>query len=506
MVQSRVRFAGGLIWVWLLLFLGAFFPGALFPVLAQVHESPNENWLIESDGRIGYRIQLAILLPDGTPADDLVIRFYDGLRPCDVDYRLSKNMLSLDLFPAEEFGAFPNVFISARRGKFAQRFDIQPEQCREWAQDGGKLVLSETLEITVRVLDEDEHSVQGATVYGPSIEDKSITDARGQVRLRIPMKPSAPVLLRAASGKEYGGILRMNELKDAQLARREFEIPLQRGVAMTHKVVDEDGQPIPKLKVIAQPQSREIYAIGQESAFQSHSDENGSMRLLWIPRLPPMPPAFHGLHSTKWALKNEARNNEEWQIAATPNVRQRITGRVVNQVDGRVAGLAIQLITFDHPTEKRVDQLYCISDANGEFTAEVIPGAHYEVSLKDQKVVGDVWTGVIADLKGNVDPPQLAVRKGIPLQIQFTQGRDKRPVRHCLVTVKWDHRYFRPLKGRSKATTSLSLIPDVDGNVRLVTPETHVKVEVYHPDFQQLAAQEIAVSEGVDNVVQLHLE
>ncbi|MCA9185366.1 MAG: M56 family metallopeptidase [Pirellulaceae bacterium] len=109
--------------------------------------------------------------------------------------------------------------------------------------------------------------------------------------------------------------------------------------------------------------------------------------------------------------------------------RKRFVGKV-EAVDGiSVGGLNLQVRSFQGEEQRRSDHLSPFTDANGNFEAEVIPGATYCVCVNDDLVASNTIDLIPFDpATGRSKAAKLTASEGEAIEVEVTSGDTRRPM------------------------------------------------------------------------------
>jgi hypothetical protein len=182
-------------------------------------------------------------------------------------------------------------------------------------------------------------SIQLGPIEGPARFRIVSADAEGRFQFtELPggvysVTATAPDYLRATLGaRRLGGPGVPIELAEGE-TRENIEIPMTRGGVITGRVVDDYGDPVPGLQVLAMRALYEEGARGLESVSPSRTDDRGSFRIFMLP-----PGAYHVLAQQSPA--GTLGVNEAASPVSTyfPNSFDAAGGQRVNVFAGRETG------------------------------------------------------------------------------------------------------------------------------------------------------------------------
>jgi len=121
--------------------------------------------------------------------------------------------------------------------------------------------------------------------------------------------------------------------------------------------------------------------------------------------------------------------------------RRRVVGRV-RSPDGNVAGLCVNIRSFQGEEENRSDVLHAFTDEKGEFAAHYLPDATYCVWANDVPLVSNIIDLIPYDFTTDTtNAPELTLSEGEPVEVVVTAGPDRIPVAHQSIQLETQHRF-----------------------------------------------------------------
>ena len=270
---------------------------------------------------------------------------------------------------------------------------------------------------------------------------------------------------------------------------------------------DANGQPIAGVDLrlnVATP-APDYNFLGTPDDYKLATNQDGIATFAWYPDLDDAH-SYAEILDDRWSIESSQLSKDKLEVIANRAVeRKRFTGRVVG--GGKFAGgFSIKFGTFQAEQERRIDYAYSFSDANGNFSADVLPDATYAVFLEDGKWVTNAVDLIPFDSKtGQRKHVELPLSEGIPVRITLTQGSDHKPISGAWVNIDSDHNFTWLEDGKPESGSlgrSASTYSNDDGVIEMLAPEGKLEASVYLTDWR--ATQSIDVRRGESNEVQLH--
>ncbi len=386
------------------------------------------DWLISVGKRLLYKVRIDVFLPDGQPAKDFHFEYRIGGRKVDQKSRLDGNRLTVWLSVWNN-GGFAKIFIKTKDGKLAKTLQIMGQNIRQHCSKGICLELVPARRVRINVFDHKSKLIENARIIGEGVK----TNSKGLALIHVPVdEPRTRISVIAPNGEV--GLLNLFDTPE-QAKKGEFNIetfPLGKTKKQTIRLIDQDGDPVKHLMMSPQPMDRKINLV-PDQGFPVISDKNGEAKFNWIPGLPG-PRGFIGIYEPDWIVVGDKRTPELWTVHLKPLRRKLIKGKI-QLPKGFKGGFGIQLTSFDHPTERRIDQIHTRTNAQGEFVAKVLPSAHYGVYVVDSQWSSSLWDGVLVEENGQINAPELQVKRGLPVKIKATKGKDKAPLANVVINL-----------------------------------------------------------------------
>ncbi len=452
-----------------------------------------EDWLITNGQRQEFKIRVELFLPDGQPASDFEVQAQYQNQKQDTRLKIDGNRITANLSMIEN-GQFPELKVATYDGRFLKTVDFPTHDLRRWCAEGMKVTLTPARQITLRVVDPAGKPVANASV----INQGTKTNAAGIAVLKVP----ADEVFRgwnviAPDGS--AGTLGVQDLSSEQAKANEFEIKTTaKGIRQTIKLVDADGNPVPDIQTIPNPMDRAVRKIPIKG-YPMRTDSNGEVEIVWLTKLPG-PRGKIRVYDSNWQAVDDVRTPKLWSVNLRRLPRKRVSGKVILP-DGVKGGFAVQLVSSDHPTERRRDVVYGRTDENGGFTADVLPHVPYCVYVTDSQWSSTFWDGVLIEEDGTVNQPELTISPSLPVKIIATLGEGNAPMANTSIYVNSKH-VFKSLTGRAIAGPSWNVTTDAKGVAHLLAGAGPLQASIYSPEFND--SKTIAVTEDGPNEVRFH--
>lgn len=421
------------------------------------------DWLRGTGESLEIRIMGEIIDQDGKPAEGAKLKssIYNGqAQSTEVANSLAGDQFEIWV-PVGKLGWF-SVFLDCQSsdGKQIALERFQHDRLRQAAIDGVKLSLrpyDRTVEIKVV---EKGSPVEGAKVSVDSMMRQDhvvITGKDGVARVGILKEDSLQSLTAWTTDHRIGGY---------SFSRQ----PTRDSKASTHLIEVSTGRP-QKIRFVNEANKTPTEGVGfslyiatpspfhnfigliPESTMATNS--KGEATFEWFPDWPAH--FFYVDHIDKnWAKVGKETIAADGAIEVTVKKsqfanRKMISGQVTS-FDGNLAGFAVEMDSFQAEEENRVDRLHAFTDAEGRFSAMVLPGSTYCAQIGDGPYVSDMVTFLGYDPKTDqVANPKLAIIEGAPVEVTVSEGPNKTPITGINVSLRSSHSYTWLEKGKSRS-------------------------------------------------------
>ncbi|MEL7500448.1 MAG: thioredoxin family protein [Planctomycetota bacterium] len=450
-----------------------------------------DDWLLVDGDQTKFKIRIEVFLPAGQPASDFTARLQQPDRNIDSNIEQTANRLTTVL-AADLFGQYPSMVLSTFDGRFYKEVVFPRHDMRRLCAEGLKVTLEPRRSISIRVLD-DGQPVSNARVFG---RQSVMTNSNG-----VAIVNASPNDRRFSAIAPDGkvGILRFSDLTPEQIRKDEFQIDITNGVRQTIRAIDDNGNPVPDVMIMPQSRDRSIELIPTKG-FPITLDDRGETEVTWLPNLPTSPRASIRVVGKTWQALGDEKTPDVWTVKLKRLVRKQITGRVELPA-GVKGGFQVRLTSFDHPTDRRVDQLYTTTDDQGNFVANVLPGAVYCAFAIDSRWSSSFWDGVIVKEDGTAQQPVITLSPGLPIRIVATQGPGESPMANTSISVSRSHG-FRTKDASGNARAEWPVETDENGVAVAFASPGRLDVSIRNSNFND--RKTIKVEEGSKNEVKFH--
>lgn len=275
------------------------------------------------------------------------------------------------------------------------------------------------------------------------------TQADGVAELKVPADELVSVLYAWTDDHKIGG-LSYDRKSEAERRGDGFQIDVSQSEPVRVCVVDARKQPVanvPLTFVVAARGGGGLVVANNPTSSQTTS-ALGDAVFAWVPDWPEKRIRVGVAQNSAWRMIGEAKKQSDGtlQLEVAPSrasERVVVTGEL-SGVTSDVSGTLVELWSFQGEETHRMDVVYSRCDARGRFAARVLPGSEYSVFVNDLELVSNTWDGVIISSQGNaVRKPELALTKGVPVEVLATKGRDREPMKHAWVEFQSPHKSLR---------------------------------------------------------------
>lgn len=271
---------------------------------------------------------------------------------------------------------------------------------------------------------------------------------------------------------------------------------------------ETNGKPIPDVEVdffVATPEPDFNY-IGWPDGFDLVTNGNGIVAVTWFPDMQDSY-CYVQISDDRWVIESSQQIGDNISVFARQAAdRKKVSGRVIGG-SNFAGGFNVMLGSFQAERTDHNETLLNFSDADGSFSADVLPDATYAVILGDTKWVADAIDLIPYESKTRKGKhPELMLSQGIPVRVTLTQGIDRKPISGALVSINsphnftWDHadgQLERGSLGRSARAFS-----DHAGVAEILAPEGELRANVYLPGWQE--TQTFVVRRSESNEIHFH--
>ena len=383
---------------------------------------------------------------------------------------------------------------------------IQSRTLRSECAAPKRINLAPARVITVKVTDGDRIVAACHVQVSASLHKYlGITRADGVANLKIAHDGTGYPMVAWSDDQRIGGFWTAPK-PNKNPAGTEFHIEISHGEPVRVRVVDARQEPVANvpLAFTAVPRGQSGWFVGDNPTSRQTTNASGEAVFAWVPNWPKESISVRVAENSPW---REARDRPPSQPAdgvrqlevaaslrALTNQRVTVTGQLSGPATD-VAGLLIEFLSDPGEDDEKWDAFFARCDANGRFRAQVLPGNRYKVFVDDRDLVSNLWDGVIADSTSTTTrTPKLTVKKGVPVEVRVTKGRDQKPTQNVYVFLEESH--------QSKIGTGFWGETDEHGRFVASVAPGELKVRVNDGDWNQ--EKTIQIVEGKAAKIHLH--
>lgn len=277
------------------------------------------------------------------------------------------------------------------------------------------------------------------------------------------------------------------------------------------RVVDGQGNPCSDVEMhlqVATPSPNYNY-LGTIEASRMVTDKNGEAFFRWFPDWEEVH-CYVDLNSDQWVIDGKSHWVDSDFVVQVKQrgLRRKIFGRL-DRDQGSKAGYHVSWRSFEAEQEGRSDFINCVTDQQGNFSADVLPGATYCVFINDTHDVSDMIDLIPAPTDDAIAPTAvLHLQKPEQLTISVTAGAMKRPVANQPVYVRQTHDYQWIENGVQKSGSSARdrYVYTDELGIATAAVESGKDVEVRISNADWRTSDEKPIVAGQQNAVALHRE
>lgn len=492
-------------WLWIFLLCGA-------NVLGQDASTPKAvDWLRGTGEALEIRLRGDILESDGKPAIGAKLKtsiFGGQAKSTDLSNSVVGNQFEIWI-PVGKLGWF-SVYLDcqSKDGKQTALQRFQHNHLRQLAIDGVKLVLKPYDRIMeVKVVDKGA-PVEGAKIRVDALmrpDHELLTDKNGIATLGIFNDDNLMGLTAWTADHRIGGYsFSRQPTRDPSAANHSIELSACRPQKFRFINAADKSRVAGvgfTLHVATPPPFHNF--IGQIPESTMTTDAQGEAAFAWFPDW-----SEHYFYTDQidkhWVKVGKEVIAADGVIEVTLKQsqfanRKKITGQVTS-FDGNPAGFAVEMDSFQAEEENRVDRLHAFTDAQGRFSAAVLPGSTYCAQIGDGRCVTDMISFLAYDPQTEkATEPKLEVIEGSPVEVSLTQGPNKSPIAGINVSLRSSHSYSWIEKGETKngyAARDWWVKADEQGKVHTwAFPGKELQVSVHQPGWSLQAKASVAAGE-----------
>ncbi|TWU47371.1 Regulatory protein BlaR1 [Rubripirellula tenax] len=281
------------------------------------------------------------------------------------------------------------------------------------------------------------------------------------------------------------------------------------------RMIDVGGKPIEgvkfRMQVATPPPNFNYLGIVEDENLTT--DDKGEATARWFPDWPDVH-RYAEIIGDKWFVFKKAELVDDTLVVTLkPRVsRKRVKGKLVSgdaNVDpSRLAGVSVYASSFQAEREDEFDARYALTNEEGEFWIDALPGSTYSICVTDPDLVSDYADAVLFDPDTNqANSPTLKLLRGVLATVKLTSGPDMSPIANQYVQFRANHSFKWIEDGKERSGTGgrgNSATTDADGVATALFAPGMVAVNVYQPEWRSSGSLEL--SEGGENSITLHRE
>jgi hypothetical protein len=182
------------------------------------------------------------------------------------------------------------------------------------------------------------------------------------------------------------------------------------------------------------------------------------------------------------------------------DARKRVVGRVESTARN-LAGLSVEMHSFQGEEEHTIDMLNAFTDENGRFAADYLPGATYCINVNDARYVSNIVDLIPYDpATGKTSAPLLTISEGQPVEVAITSGPKRVPVAHEWVQLETPHEFSWLENGKAhngRGGRRWWVTTNEQGKARtFALPGEKLDGSIYTPDWRSQASADVT-TDGV---------
>ncbi|TWT93740.1 hypothetical protein [Stieleria varia] len=473
-----------------------------------------EEWIRGDGENLEIRLRGVVLLPSGEPAVSAT-----------VTAMLTKNLP--ETIPVTMTGSQFEVWLPAHRddwygvslmavsddksqrnGMLINRFAV-----REAAIEGKIITLQHcNRTVTLEVIHNDV-PVAGThvkVVLESGYQLTSLSDQQGKARFDLLPSEKLSAITAWTDDRRIGGYqFSRGPVRDP--AADAHVVQLHHCRRQAFHVVDGDGEPLAGVSMqlqIATPPPHYNY-LGTLEQSTMVTDDRGVAFFDWFPDWQEVH-CYVDIDDARWVQDGKSRWEDDLFVTQVKprTARKRMSGTIARAM-GSKAGFLVQLRSFQGEQERRSDVAAAVTDQDGRFYAEVLPGKTYCVCVNDAAFVSEMIDVIpIRDDGALGDAVNLKFLKASPVTIQVTAGESKRPIADQLLYLRQSHVFTWLENDETKngiGSRDSWATTDEDGKaIALVEPGKKLEVSIHTPAWS--VEEKIDVVQGQPSLLHIHRE
>lgn len=169
------------------------------------------------------------------------------------------------------------------------------------------------------------------------------------------------------------------------------------------------------------------------------TNETGEVTYPWFPDSKSRY-IFIESHSDNWQFINtieKVENGSDIILVRLKEVKRKERKHIAGRLQSKVAsieGICLKFASFQGERDGYTEQLYAFTDAQGNFSASILPDATYCVHAIDTQWVSNITSLILYDsATSKASSPELELVAGERVQIRVTSGPDRKPLANAKV-------------------------------------------------------------------------
>ncbi len=481
-------------------------------------EKPVENtqkWLRGTAETLEMRIQGEVLEPDGAPAIDSTVSVFIVNSSSTEPIEVKRDGHRFEFWLPVHRVHWHAIQISATSNDKQRRANRTAAltEIRQLAINGVKLELQQSTRTVTANLVHNGDPVANANVkivlYDGTIL-KRVSDDQGIIKFNLLPNQKLRSFTAWSDKPLIGGYqFSRGPVRDPGASAHTVELFDCRN--QTIRVVDHQGNVCPDVIMqlqIATPQPHFNY-LGSIEASRMVTNEKGEAVFAWFPDWKNIH-CYVDLENDNWVIDGKSQwVDGDFVVHVKPSkARQTARGKLIGK-DGSNAGFAVFWRSFQGEREGHSDHITSVTDREGNFSANVLPGATYCVFVNDTKHVSNMVDLIPIPTDGSPKPTAtIRLQKAEPLEIIATAGAKNRPLPNQAVSVRQTHRFQWMENNQQEFGSSARdryVYTGDDGKATaMVESGKDVRVSIYNPGWR--IEETIPVIKGDRATITLHRE
>lgn len=472
-----------------------------------------DDWIRGTPDKLEMRIRGEILDVDGQPAIEpsVSVSLRESNSDVPVDVTVNGHQFEAWLPVYRRDWHLVRIQAASKDAERRASEALSASEVRQTAINGLTLTLRPSTRIVTAKVVKDNAPVAGAdlkiqTSDGAELHFKS--DESGEVA--IGLLPDDRIFSFTAWTDQplFGGFqFSRQPVRDESAGTQTIELFSCRN--QKFRVIDAQGNPCSNVEMhlnVATPPPNYNY-LGIIEASRMVTDKNGEAFFRWFPDWEEVH-CYVELNSDQWVIDGKSQwIDGDFVVQVKPRgLRRKVFGRLDHD-KGSKAGYHVSWSSFEGEQERRGDVINCVTDQQGNFSADVLPGATYCVCINDTRDVSDMIDLIPAPTDDALAPTAiLHLQKPEMLTISVAAGATKRPVANQTIYVRQTHDYQWLENGEQHSGSSARdrYVDTNEEGVATVAVESgkDVEVSIYNPDWS--TSQKKPIVAGQQNAVALH--